>query len=94
MSWHRISFVFANFLHVLCFDEVCSVIRTTTIITKSCLLICIFQFDRTHKDAFMSETEAGPADFVRRVDAGVLNFKHVLMAVLIVLISAALYFFT
>ncbi|KAL6139932.1 hypothetical protein ACLB2K_058233 [Fragaria x ananassa] len=52
------------------------------------------KFDRTHKDAFMSETEAGPADFVRRVDAGVLNFKHVLMAVLIVLISAALYFFT
>ncbi|KAL6136684.1 hypothetical protein ACLB2K_061979 [Fragaria x ananassa] len=41
------------------------------------------KFDRTHKDAFMSETEAGPADFVRRVDAGVLNFKHVLMAVLI-----------
>ncbi|KAL6143668.1 hypothetical protein ACLB2K_054363 [Fragaria x ananassa] len=34
------------------------------------------KFDRTHKDAFMSETEAGPADFVRRVDAGVLNFKH------------------
>ena len=37
----------------------------------------------------MSETGLGPGDTVRRVDAGVLNLKHVFLAMLIVLISAA-----
>ncbi|KAM5581091.1 WPP domain-interacting tail-anchored protein 1 [Rosa sericea] len=58
------------------------------------LSACNSKLDRTQKNASMGETEVGPADTVRRVDAGVLNFKHVLMAMLIVLISAAVYFFT
>ncbi|PRQ53245.1 hypothetical protein RchiOBHm_Chr2g0164391 [Rosa chinensis] len=58
------------------------------------LSACNSKLDRTQKNASMGETEEGPADTVRRVDAGVLNFKHVLMAMLIVLISAAVYFFT
>lgn len=62
------------------------------IVTKICLLHCVFQVDRTRKNVSIGETEVGPADTVRRVDAGVLNFKHVLMAMLIVLISATAYF--
>ncbi|XP_062009717.1 WPP domain-interacting tail-anchored protein 1 isoform X1 [Rosa rugosa] len=58
------------------------------------LSACNSKLDRTQENASMGETEVGPADTVRRVDAGVLNFKHVLMAMLIVLISAAVYFFT
>ncbi|XP_050381616.1 WPP domain-interacting tail-anchored protein 1 [Argentina anserina] len=51
------------------------------------------KLDRTQKNASI-DTEVGRADTVRRVDAGVLNFKHVLVAMLIVLISAAACFFT
>lgn len=50
------------------------------------------KLDRTQKNVSIGETEVGRADTVRRVDAGVLNFKHVLMAMLIVLISATAYF--
>ncbi|XP_065854828.1 WPP domain-interacting tail-anchored protein 1 [Euphorbia lathyris] len=55
--------------------------------------------DKTQKYASGSETDAATADSesvpdsVRRIDAGVLSFKHILTAMIILLISGAAYFF-
>ncbi|KAK2663162.1 hypothetical protein Ddye_001736 [Dipteronia dyeriana] len=54
--------------------------------------------DKT-QNVSVGRTEAEPVDLtselgtVRRMDAGLLNYKHIFMAILIVLISAAAYFF-
>ncbi|KAF9663910.1 hypothetical protein SADUNF_Sadunf17G0101200 [Salix dunnii] len=58
----------------------------------------ISELDKAQKQEPASETKVAPADStseletVRRIDAGLLNFKHVIMAMLILLISAVVYF--
>lgn len=55
------------------------------------------QLDKIQKKISAGETKAASADStselgsVRRIDAGLVDFKHVLMAVLILLISGAVY---
>lgn len=57
------------------------------------------ELDKNQKDVFVGETKVTAGDSflepenVRRMDAGVLNYKHVIMAALILLISAAVYSF-
>ncbi|KDP24315.1 hypothetical protein JCGZ_25611 [Jatropha curcas] len=59
------------------------------------------KLDKSQKNASVGETKvtAVPAgsvsepESVRRIDAGMLNFKHVIMAVLILMIAAAVYLF-
>ncbi|PQM39418.1 WPP domain-interacting tail-anchored protein 1 [Prunus yedoensis var. nudiflora] len=56
------------------------------------------KLDETQNNVSVGETEVGPTDSTsefetaRRIDAGVLSFKHFLMAMLILLISVAAYF--
>ncbi|KAG5247461.1 WPP domain-interacting tail-anchored protein [Salix suchowensis] len=58
----------------------------------------ISEVDKAQKSGPVSETEVAHADSiselesVRRIDAGLLSFKHVFMAILILLISAIVYF--
>ncbi|XP_038699392.1 WPP domain-interacting tail-anchored protein 1-like [Tripterygium wilfordii] len=53
--------------------------------------------NKTEKNVSSGETEVAPTDSVfelgrvRRIDAGVLNFKHFLIAILFLLISSAVY---
>lgn len=53
--------------------------------------------DKSQKNVPFGETETGPVDSsseletVRRIDAGLLNFKHLFLAFLIIIISAAAY---
>lgn len=65
-----------------------------------CNLVCaldFFQLDERGKKPF-TETVEPPVDSrselenVRRLDAGVLNLKHISMALLMLLISTAVYF--
>ncbi|XP_015880495.2 WPP domain-interacting tail-anchored protein 1 [Ziziphus jujuba] len=55
------------------------------------------KMDKSQKNVPFGETETGPVDSsseletVRRIDAGLLNFKHLFLAFLIVIISAAAY---
>ncbi|KAL5739473.1 hypothetical protein ACOSQ2_028653 [Xanthoceras sorbifolium] len=55
------------------------------------------ELDETQKNVSVGKTEAEPVDLtselgtVRRIDAGLLNFKNIFMATLIVLISTAAY---
>ncbi|XP_008230323.1 PREDICTED: WPP domain-interacting tail-anchored protein 1 [Prunus mume] len=57
------------------------------------------KLDETQNNVSVGETEVGPTDSTsefetaRRIDAGVLSFKHFLVAMLILLISVAAYFF-
>lgn len=51
--------------------------------------------DKTQKNASFGENEVGPVpgpETVRRIDAGILNFKHVFLALLVLLISAAAFY--
>lgn len=58
-----------------------------------------YQINKTQSSVSIGETEMRPIDAtpeletVRRIDAGILNFKHVFVAMLILLISAAVYLF-
>ncbi|KAJ6402602.1 hypothetical protein OIU84_014663 [Salix udensis] len=58
----------------------------------------ISEVDKAQKSGPVSETEVANADSiselesVRRIDAGLLSFKHVFMAIFILLISAIVYF--
>uniref|UniRef100_A0A6N2LY27 WIT1/2 N-terminal helical bundle domain-containing protein n=1 Tax=Salix viminalis TaxID=40686 RepID=A0A6N2LY27_SALVM len=58
----------------------------------------ISELEKAQKQEPVSETKVASADStseletVRRIDAGLLNFKHGVMAMLILLISAAVYF--
>lgn len=66
--------------------------------SKVASLFIYFQLDETQNNVSVGETEVGPTDSTsefetaRRIDAGVLSFKHFLMAMLILLISVAAYF--
>ncbi|KAG8662428.1 WPP domain-interacting tail-anchored protein 1 isoform X1 [Manihot esculenta] len=57
------------------------------------------KLDKKQKNVCVVETEVADADSVlgaesvRRIDAGMLNYKHIIMAVFILLISAAVYLF-
>lgn len=57
------------------------------------------QEDRNQKNVYIDTSDAETVDLasefgtVRRIDAGLLNWKHMSVAIPIVLISAAAYFF-
>ncbi|KAJ9173125.1 hypothetical protein P3X46_016291 [Hevea brasiliensis] len=57
------------------------------------------KLDKKRKNVSVGETEVADADSIlgaestRRIGAGMLNYKHIIMAVLILLISAAVYLF-
>ena len=60
-------------------------------------MTCYFQLDKTTES--VGESEVRPADItseyetVRRIDARLLTFKHISLAMLILLISVAAYYF-
>lgn len=64
--------------------------------TFASLFVC-YQMDKTQENVSFDETEMEPVDStseletVRRIDAGILNFKHVFLGFLIIMISAAAY---
>jgi hypothetical protein len=85
------------FLHVLQLLEPVSWSWCCVLNSSLHFLFCL-QLDKAQKNEPVSETKVAPADStseletVRRIDAG-LSFKHAIMAMLILLISAIVYVF-
>lgn len=58
-----------------------------------------YQLDKTPKDVSIHEVEVGTRDSMseletmRRIDAGILSYKHILLTMAILLISVSMYFF-